>query len=122
GGGSPRGAPAAAARWGGRGPPAPSPTPPSPSRNGGQRTPPVARPFGGYSAYGVTLTVTADVPGSAPALPATVTTTGSVPPGSTAPNQTTLARAASLIPAMPAADRPRGRTPPPPNPTPSPPP
>ena len=45
-------------------------------RNRWQRTPPVARPLGGYSAYGVTLTLAAVVPGKAPALPATVTTTG----------------------------------------------
>ena len=47
----------------------------SPLRNRWQRTPPVARPLGGYSCSGVTFTVPAAVPGRAPALPATVTTT-----------------------------------------------
>ena len=58
----------------------------SPLRNRWQRTPPVARPLAGYSRYGVTFTVAAAVPGSAPLLPATVTTTASpaspgAPPG-----------------------------------------
>jgi len=47
----------------------------SPFRNRWQRTPPVARPLPGYSCSGVTLTLPAAVPGSAPARPATVTTT-----------------------------------------------
>src|SRR5215469_15023266 len=78
----------------------------SPLRKRWQRTPPVALPFGGYSANGVTLTLAADAPGSAPARPATVTTTVSpaaleadwatplaagsgAPRAPTAPNQTT---------------------------------
>src|SRR5215475_8665654 len=78
----------------------------SPLRRRWQRTPPVALPFGGYSANGVTLTLAADAPGSAPARPATVTTTvspGAPAPGAPgwgtpltagpiAPNQTTDAR------------------------------
>src|ERR1700678_2667646 len=47
----------------------------SPLRNRWQRTPPVARPLPGYSCIGVTFTLPAAAPGSAPALPATVTTT-----------------------------------------------
>src|SRR5215472_12681620 len=78
----------------------------SPLRKRWQRTPPVALPFGGYSANGVTLTLATDAPGSAPTRPATVTTTvspaapeagrpappaaGSDAPGAPiAPNQTT---------------------------------
>ena len=69
--------PASVAPRAGPGPAQASTSTSSPLRNRWQRTPPVARPLGGYSAYGVTFTVTAAVPGSAPALPATVTTTGS---------------------------------------------
>ena len=47
----------------------------SPLRNRWQRTPPVARPLPGYSCSGVTLTLSPAAPGSAPVLPATVTTT-----------------------------------------------
>src|SRR5258708_37019753 len=47
----------------------------SPLRNRWQRTPPVARPLPGNSCSGVTLTLSAAAPGSADALPATVTTT-----------------------------------------------
>src|SRR5215472_2451839 len=83
----------------------------SPLRKRWQRTPPVARPLGGYSAKGVTLTLAAPAPGSAPDLPATVTTTAAsavvVP---TAPNQTTDAPDDSRMPAMPPAGRPCGRT------------
>ena len=89
-------------------------SPSSPLRNRWQRTPPVARPFAGNSANGVTLTLAAPVPGSAPDRPATVTTTISPPAaaasGPTAPNHTADAPADSLIPAMPPAGRPCGRT------------
>src|SRR5262249_29638705 len=68
----------------------------APWRTGWRRPPPVARPLGGYSPYGVSFTVAAPVPGSAPVLPATVTTTGSPAPElsepgpvATAPNQVT---------------------------------
>ena len=47
----------------------------SPLRNRWQRTPPVARPLAGNSCSGVTFTLPAVVPGSAPARPATVITT-----------------------------------------------
>src|SRR5580692_12964380 len=73
--------------------------PSSPLRKRWQRTPPVARPFGGYSANGVTLTEPPPVPGSAPERPATVTTTAAaagsavslagLAAGPSAPNQTT---------------------------------
>ena len=59
-----------ASRWRPR--PAPGPRPAqaktrvsSPLRNRWQRTPPVARPLGGYSENGVTLTAPGSVPGSA---------------------------------------------------------
>src|SRR5688500_7164618 len=64
----------------------------SPRRKRWQRTPPVARPFEGYSENGVTLTDPASVPGSADADPATVTATADS--GSTAVNETTRAPAA----------------------------
>src|ERR1039458_8806469 len=76
GGGSGTGVPASVAPRAGPGPAQASTSTSSPFRNLWQRTPPVARPLGGYSAYGVTFTVAAEAPGSAPALPATVTTTG----------------------------------------------
>ena len=94
----------------------------SPLRNRWQRTPPVARPLAGNSCSGVTFTLPAVVPGSAPARPATViTTAGEYVPGgpdgdpeaaaaSTAPNHTTEAPADSRTPAMPPAARPCGRT------------
>src|SRR5262249_60723335 len=122
---APRGAVAPGA---GAGPAGPPPGGPPPWGTGGPRPPPVARPLAGYSRYGVTFTVAAPVPGSAPTAPATVTTTGppagsppgnSLPPppaarpaaaGVTAPNQTAEARAASRMPAIPPAARPCGRT------------
>src|SRR6516164_6133044 len=81
------GTPASVAPRAGPGPAQAAIRPPSPLRKRWQRTPPVARPFGGYSAKGVTLTLAAPVPGSAPDLPATVTTTE--PSALIAPNQTT---------------------------------
>ena len=121
GGGSGTGVPAAVAPRAGPGPAQASTSTSSPFRNRWQRTPPVARPLGGNSAYGVTFTLAGAVPGRAPSLPATVTTTGSAasPPaepaswpaaGSTAPNQTTDARGESLMPAIPPAARPCGLT------------
>src|SRR5690242_6588622 len=107
------GTPASVAPRAGPGPAQASTRVSSPLRNLWQRTPPVARPLGGYSRYGVTFAVAAPVPGSAPVLPATVTTTGSpVPAGAvpTTPNQATLARADSRMPAIPPAARPCGRT------------
>src|SRR5690606_26152721 len=80
-----------------------------PRRTRWHRPPPVARPLAGYSAYGVTLTEPACVPGSEPLDPETVTTTLSAL-GSTAQNPTTDAFEASLIPAIPPPDRPWGRT------------
>src|SRR5215471_13276740 len=55
--------------------------PSSPLRKRWQRTPPVARPLGGYSANGVTLTEAPPVPGSAPDRPDTVTTTAAAVSG-----------------------------------------
>ncbi len=81
----------------------------SPLRKRWQRTPPVARPFGGYSAYGVTLSEPPSVPGSAPEEPDEVTTTPSRA-GSTTPKNATRAPRPSLMPAMPPAERPWGRT------------
>src|SRR5689334_9904796 len=80
----------------------------SPLRNRWHRTPPVARPFAGYSPNGVTLTAPASVPGRAVDAPLAVTTTAVV--GSMAPNQATDSPLASLMPAMPPPDRPWGRT------------
>ncbi len=56
----------------------------SPLRKRWQRTPPVARPLGGYSEKGATLTAPGSVPGSAVDEPDAVTTTEAA--GSTAPN------------------------------------
>ena len=56
----------------------------------------------------MTFTEPAPVPGNAPEESATVTSTASA--ASTAPNQTTLAPAASFTPAMPPPARPCGRT------------
>src|SRR4029077_3609804 len=71
----------------------------SPLRKRWQRTPPVARPLGGNSANGVTLTAPGSVPGRAVEEPLTVTTTDVA--GSRAPNHTTECPATSLIPATP---------------------
>src|SRR6516162_11770686 len=88
GGGRSTGTPAVVAPRAGPGPAQASTRVSSPLRNLWQRTPPVARPLAGYSRYGVTFTVAAPVPGSAPVLPATVTTTASsAGPDPIAPNQ-----------------------------------
>ncbi len=81
----------------------------SPRAKRWQRTPAVARPLDGYSDSGVTL---ADPTCEAPpaASPATVTTTASAASGSTAVIATTRAPGDSLMPAIPAAPRPCGRT------------
>src|SRR5690242_16996274 len=73
--GSATGTPLGAAATGGAAPAQARISPSSPLSSRWQRTPPVARPLPGYSANGVTLTVPASVPGSAPDDPATVTTT-----------------------------------------------
>src|SRR6478672_2970767 len=73
--GSSTGAPLLAAATAGPGPAQPRSRVSSPLRNRWQRTPPVARPFAGYSANAVTFTVPTSVPGSARDVPATVTTT-----------------------------------------------
>src|SRR5450631_2400852 len=77
----------------------------SPRRKRWQRTPPVARPLAGYSAYGVTLRDPGSVPGKALEEPLEVTTT-LLAAGSTAVKNAALAPAASLMPAIPAALRP----------------
>src|SRR5262249_23379531 len=106
------GTPASVAPRAGPGPAQASTRVSSPLRNLWQRTPPVARPLGGYSRYGVTFTVAAPVPGSARVLPATVTTTGSPSPAlgpvPTAPNQATAPRADSPLPRRPPSPRPPG--------------
>src|ERR1700722_16767247 len=90
--------------------------PSSPLRKRWQRTPPVARPLGGYSENGVTLTDAPPVPGSAPDRPATVTTTASPEEpdepdaGPRAPNQIAVAPSDRRMPVMPPAWRPCGRT------------
>ena len=72
----------------------------------------MARPLGGYSLNGVTLTAPASVPASAEDAPETVTTTDpSGAPGSTAPNHTTCWPSVTRTPAMPPPARPWGRTP-----------
>ena len=65
----------------------------SPLRNRWHRTPPVARPFAGYSPNGVTLTAPASVPGRAADEPDTVTTTHRSPPDRTEENYPGPARA-----------------------------
>ncbi len=108
--------PAAVAPWAGPAPAQASTSTSSPLRNRWHLTPPVARPLAGNSAYGDTFTLAAAEPGSAPVLPAAVTTTGSVlsalPSGSaaTAPNQITVVLGESRTPAIPPAARPCGRT------------
>ncbi|MCY1370078.1 hypothetical protein D9M69_571530 [compost metagenome] len=82
----------------------------SPFRNRCARTPAVARPLGGYSANAVTFPAPGAVPGKAPSVPDTVTTTAASSPGATVPKNSTWSPAASLIPAMPPAVRPCGRT------------
>src|ERR1035441_1627587 len=111
GGGSGTGGPASVAPRAGRGPAQASTRASSPFRSRWQRTPPVARPLGGYSAYGVTFTVAAEAPGSAPALPATVTTTGALA-GTEPP-------ARGSEPAASGSAPPRRHTRPPNSPTPS---
>ena len=78
------------------------------------RTPPVARPFAGYSANGVTFADPVWVPGSASDPPLIVTTLAPHSPSdrvrSTAPKNTALAVAVRLTPAIPPAERPCGRT------------
>ena len=69
------GPPASVAPSAGEGPAQARMSASSPLRNRWHRTPPVARPLDGNSAYGLTFTLPAAVPGKAPALPATVTTT-----------------------------------------------
>ena len=119
--GSSTGSPEAAAAQAGPRPAQPSTISASPVSSRWQRTPPVARPFRGYSDSGVTLTDDA-VPGPRPrpsaGRPPAVTTTGSSTTSSTssgalrstALKPTTEAPAASFIPAMPPAERPCGRT------------
>src|SRR6201993_5028671 len=82
GSGSWTGAPESVAATAGVGPAHAMTSMSSPLRNRWQRTPPVARPLPGNSCSGVTFTLAALAPGSAPALPATVTTTaGEYVPG-----------------------------------------
>ena len=81
----------------------------SPLRKRWQRTPPVARPLGGYSVNGVTFTAPGSVPGSAVEEPEAVTTTASA--ASTAPNHATCSPSVTRTPAMPPPERPCGRTP-----------
>src|SRR6185312_10042651 len=82
----------------------------SPFRKRCARTPPVARPFAGYSSNGVTLTDPGEVPGRASCVDATVTTTVAASPAATEPKNATESPAASLIPATPPAVRPWART------------
>ena len=84
--GSSTGDPLAAAAMAGIEPAQPRSSVSSPLKKRWQRTPPVARPLPGYSAYGVTLTLPASVPGSAREEPDTDTTSAS--PGGTAPKKT----------------------------------
>src|SRR5690606_5185589 len=72
------------------------------------RTPPVARPLPGNSAKSDTFARPGSVPGSVPVGVEIVTTTASA--GSTAPKKSTSAFGASLMPAMPPAAAPWGRT------------
>ena len=70
----------------------------------------MARPLGGNSAQADSVTVAAMVPGRAPDRLATVTTSLAGLAGPAAPNQITLARGDSRMPAIPPAARPCGRT------------
>lgn len=81
----------------------------SPLRNRWQRTPPVARPLRGYWSNGVSLAVVWTESSSVPREPATVNTTASTA-GSTAVKEITFAPSVSLMPAIPPAARPCGRT------------
>ena len=81
------GAPLAAAALAGAAPAHAKTRASSPLRKRWQRTPPVARPLGGYSENGVTFTAPGSVPGSAVEEPEAVTTTASA--ASTAPNHAT---------------------------------
>lgn len=81
----------------------------SPFRKRWQRTPPVARPLRGYWSNGVSLAVVWTESSSVPREPATVKTTASTA-GSTAVKEMTFAPSVSLMPAMPPAARPWGRT------------
>ena len=82
----------------------------SPLRNRWQRTPPVARPLRGYSANGVTLRDAGLGAGQRVGRAREVTTTALAPDRVHGAEEHRGARRASLMPAMPPAARPCGRT------------
>ena len=76
----------------------------SPVKKRCARTPPVARPFCGYSARGVTFAL------AIPSCPFVTVTTSAAEPGAVTPSAITASCVPSLIPAIPPPARPCGRT------------